>query len=55
MKVFLKHCGSQRPVILFVDGNASHINLDVIDLACEIFFVYLPYYPRFSTLVCVGL
>ena len=32
-KIFLKHCGSQRPVVLFVDGHASHINLDVIDLA----------------------
>ena len=33
MKVFLKYCGSQRPVLLFVDGHASHVNLDVIDLA----------------------
>ena len=32
-KVFLKHCGSQRPVLLFVDGHASHITLDVIDVA----------------------
>ena len=32
-KIFLRHCGSQRPVILFVDGHASHITLDVIDLA----------------------
>ena len=30
---FLKHCGSQQPVVLFVDGHASHINTDVIDLA----------------------
>ena len=34
-KVFLKYCGSPRPVILFVDGHASHVNLDVIDLARE--------------------
>ena len=33
-KVFLKFCGSQRPV-LFVDGHASHVSLDVIDLARE--------------------
>ena len=32
MKIFLRHCGSQRPVVLFVDGHGSHINLDVIDL-----------------------
>ena len=32
-KVFLRYCGSQRPVLLFVDGHASHINLNVIDLA----------------------
>ena len=24
-KVFLKHCRSQRPVLLFIDGHASHI------------------------------
>ena len=35
MKVFLKYSGSQRPVLLCVDGHASHVNLDVIDLACE--------------------
>ena len=34
-KVFLRHCGSQRPVLLFVDGHASHITLDVIDSARE--------------------
>ena len=33
-KVFLKFCGSQHPV-LFVDGHASHVSLDVIDLARE--------------------
>ena len=32
-KVFLKYCGSQRPVLLCVDGHASHVNLDVIHLA----------------------
>ena len=34
-KVFLRHCGSQRPIILFVDGYVSHITLNVIDLARE--------------------
>ena len=34
-KVFLKYCGSQCPVLLFTDGHASHVNLDVIDLARE--------------------
>ena len=34
-KVFFKFCGSQRPVVLFVDGHASHVSLDVIDLARE--------------------
>ena len=34
-KVFLRHCGSQRPIILFVDGHVSHITLNVIDLARE--------------------
>ena len=35
MKIFLKHCGSQHQVILFVDGHASHIMLDFINLAQE--------------------
>lgn len=34
-KIFLQYCGSQRPVLLFVDGHASHITIDVIDLARE--------------------
>lgn len=34
-KVFLQYCGSQRPVLLFVDGHASHITIDIIDLARE--------------------
>ena len=34
-KVFLKYCGSQRPVLLFIDGHASHVNLGVIHLARE--------------------
>ena len=34
-KVFRRYCGSQRPVLLFVDGHASHITIDVIDLARE--------------------
>ena len=33
--IFLPYCGSQRPVLLFVDGHASHITIDVIDLARE--------------------
>ena len=33
--MFLRHCGSQRPIILFVDGHVSHITLNVIDLARE--------------------
>ena len=47
-KVFLKYCGVQRPVLLFIDGHASHVNLDVIDLAREntsFCFVYLPTPP----------
>ena len=32
-KVFLQYCGSQLPVLLFVDGHASHITIDAIDLA----------------------
>ena len=31
-KVFIRHCGVQRPVILFIDGHASHVNIRVIDL-----------------------
>ena len=34
-KIFIRYCGTERPVILFVDGHASHISLDVIDLARE--------------------
>ena len=34
-KVFLRYCGSQHPVLLFVDGHANHITIDVIDLARE--------------------
>ena len=34
-RIFLKHCGSQRLVLLFFDGHASHITLYVIDLAQE--------------------
>ena len=34
-KVFVKHCGMQRPVLLFLDGHASHVSVDVIDVAQE--------------------
>ena len=34
-KIFLHFCGSQRPVLLFVDGHASHITIKVIDFARE--------------------
>ena len=34
-KIFLRYCGSQRPVLLFVDGHASHITIEVIDFARE--------------------
>ena len=44
MKVFLRHYGSQRPVILFFDGHASRFTLNVIDLAQEndVILFYLP-------------
>ena len=32
-KVFLVHAVHQRPVLLLVDGHASHLTLDLIDLA----------------------
>ena len=46
-KVFLKFCGSQRPVVLFADGHASHVSLDVIDLAREndVILFCLPPHP----------
>ena len=31
-KIFLRHIVVQRPVLLFIDGHKSHVNLDVIDL-----------------------
>jgi hypothetical protein len=31
----LRHCGSQQPVVLFVYWHASHITLDIIDVALE--------------------
>ena len=34
-RVFFRHCGLQWPLALFVDGHASHITLNVIDLARE--------------------
>ena len=34
-KVFLNHCGMQRPVLLFLDEHTSHVSLDVIDVARE--------------------
>ena len=45
-KVLLRHCSSQRPIIFFVDGHASHIMLNVFDLAQEndvILFCLLPH------------
>ena len=46
-KVFFRYCGLQRPVLLFVDGHASHVNLNVIDLARKImlFFFIIPHIP----------
>ena len=32
-KVFITYCGSERPVIFFVDGHKNHMTLDTIDLA----------------------
>ena len=32
-KIFLKFAVPERPIILFVDGHKSHVNLDVIDMA----------------------
>ncbi len=32
-KVFLVYAVSQRPVLLLVDGHASHVNLELIDIA----------------------
>ena len=32
-KVFLKFAVPERPIILFIDGHKSHINLDVVDMA----------------------
>ena len=32
-KVFLVHAVSQRPVMLLVDGHASHVTMDLIELA----------------------
>ena len=42
--MFLKYCGSQRPLLLFVDGHNSHVNLDVIDIARDnnVILFYLP-------------
>ena len=39
-KVFLKYCGSQCPVLLCVDGHASHVNLDAIDLARKNYIIF---------------
>ena len=49
-KVFLKYCGSQRPVLLCVDGHASHVNLDVIDLARknDVILSCLPLYTTYT-------
>ena len=43
-KIFIKHCGMQRPVVLFMDGHASHVNIHVIDLcrANDIILFCLP-------------
>ena len=32
-KIFLKFAVPERPIILFVDGHKSHLNLDVVDMA----------------------
>ena len=32
-KIFLKFAVPERPIILFIDGHKSHINLDVVDMA----------------------
>ena len=56
-KVFLRHCGSRWPVILFVEGHASHITLNEstsLGRTMLSFFVYLliPHMP--STIGCFG-
>ena len=34
-KVFLKNCGTKRPVILLLDNHDSHYSLKVIEMAIE--------------------
>ena len=34
-KVFLKHCGDSRPVLLILDGHHSHESLDILEAAIK--------------------
>ena len=34
-KIFLKHCGEERPVILIVDNHDSHFSYEVLETAKE--------------------
>ena len=33
--LFLKHCGSDRPIILLMDNHDSHFSLEVLERAIE--------------------
>ena len=32
-EIFLKHCGSERPIVLIVDNHDSHISYDLLQTA----------------------
>ena len=34
-KIFLKHCGRDRPIVLLLDNHYSHLSYDVLDMAMQ--------------------
>ena len=55
MNLFLKHCGTQRPIVLVMDNHDSHFSLEVLQKAMEErvnskpsmqkYFIYLMHTP----------
>ena len=34
-RIFLRNCGSERPVLLLLDNHDSHLSYEVLDLAMK--------------------
>ena len=55
LNLFLKHCGTQRPILLVMDNHDSHFSLEVLEKAMEervnskpsiqMYFIFLMHCP----------